>query len=513
MTHSDYRWPLSDKGWFKPLKAACARLPRNQVTREQALAVLAKLPPPLNSPCRFVAGMIRDVRATTQGELHAAFAGPEGALGGAERSLVHALLPDAFDADALAREQVATFDGPRFHLAPLETFDLMLHAGERFLTHWVMNPWHPLQDFVDYWASTLPHVEAQALDALMPGRRATRREQTLAWMQLLHCFRNPRGPQGQDSAASRLRDRLVAVLEQGAAGNPTLAALWQHAKSPQGRAPQAAVHRLPARVLHACTREAWKEQSGDSVAIVKPVARFDRPTTPTWSAMREVVDAYRALGFTDEIFDPARIDLVDVGDLTCSEFARFHWNYWSPQREAHYASDCDVVAYRYRLDLGSRLSICDNDEIRVELQLLHMVSDGGQSPSYELLVVPYLHLAPGLAGCDLHTVLCERQVVGHLFRERRLALVRAEHRSDCYALAGVRREGAEFFHMGRDADFIEHEAWQRPADDTIRPWNGKHRKGMSRVRPDLAHLHEMHGQRRNVDLERFRRAVMEQRAV
>lgn len=513
MTESVYRWPLSDAGWFKPLKAACAKLPRSQVTPEQALAVLEKVPPPLNTPCRFVAGMIRDVRATAQGELHAAFVGPDGALGGAERTLVRALLPAAFDADALAREQAAGFDGPRRHLAPLETFDLMLDAGERFLAHWVINPQHPLLDFIAYWTSALAHVDERALDAQVPGRRATRREQTLAWMQLLHYFRNPRGPQGQDSAASRLRDRLTAVLEQGAAGNPAIAALWQFAKSEQGRAPQVAVHRLPARVLHACSREAWKEQSGDSVAIVKPAARFERPGTPTWSAMREVVEAYRNLGFTDEVFDPGRIDLVDVGDLTCSEFARFHWNYWSPQREAHYASDCDVVAYRYRLDLGSRLSICANDEIRVELQLLHMISDGGQIPAYELLVIPYLHLAPGLDGCDLHTVLCERQVVGHLFRERRLALVRAERRSDCHALAGVRREGAEFFHMSRETDFIEHEAWQRPADDTIRPWNGQHRKGMSRVRSDLAYLHEMHGERRDVDLERFRSAVMQQRTI
>ena len=333
------------------------------------------------------------VGSSTAFDAYRHFPAEVGFLNGDERTLLHALLPDQFNADAWQRESEPTYLGPPSQFPPEMALRAMIDGGIGFLTCYAMNPHHPIQDFITYWAQTLPSLDEKAL------RERSTKQELLALFHLVAYFREPRGQQGETSMASSFQQQLAAVLNAGT-GNPAVDALWQFTNSTDGRRGPDFGAAIPDRVAFCPTRQP--------------------------DLMRRIANAFAELGFGNHLFDVDLIDIVDIGPLLNSRLARA-LRYDVAQTVNDWESaGCVVPAFCYQLHLQSALGVCGNGEIKCSIDLFQPIL-ADHAPNADLpriLMLATQKNAPKFTGGGFHELLCERQVALHLSSTAAITLAR-----------------------------------------------------------------------------------------
>ena len=362
-----------------------------------------------------------------------------GLLGGDERKLIKSLLPDKFDFTAWSAENSDGYVGPYRHFSPGEAWELMCLQGKAFISSSATNPFHPVQDFINYWQTSLPHLAEAVLSGgldVQPRRGVVEwqganirqhrssfiispkwlKRSTLEFFHALKYFREPRGYEGIESPARCFRDRVVQILEQGT-GNKVLDELWAFIGTAEGRT-SVNNEGLPPRIGFA----------GE----------------PRPEAMRWIVDAWREQGFSEEAFDPAKTRVVNAGRVIPSVLADVLGYKVNLQREAQDSpARLSIPAYHYRVDLHDRISL--KGDITWIIEILYVLSAPGTSFDAnrpQLLVIPRLR---GKLPCGggFHDALCERQVAYHLHSQHGFVLAKAESHLINEKIQLLEKEGTE----------------------------------------------------------------------
>lgn len=331
-----------------------------------------------------------------------------GFMDGMERDLFNYLLPPKFDVEAWRQEVSDNFAMGRTYLSPLESFNMMVEAGYGFMTHFVANPHHPIQDFVDYWAQTVPYFnfdepysKAQG-QQVKPKRKCENAKAAAKELcQVVRFFKEPRGLPQENSAAKRFRDKLFDVFEHGT-GNAIWDELWAQTAQPEGGHFEFESHRdgrQPERVL---------------------VGQKIQPRV-----LRQIHAAWQTLGYTAEVFEPERIRAVNAKRVLNHPLAA----------SLGYLRTDPVLAYHYVFAMDKQCVTSPKD-ISVDVHLLWVLpkQTADEANCLPIVAVFYAERFHEDYAWPVTDTLCSRHVSILLARQNNLYLSRP------YAEDPIRKE-------------------------------------------------------------------------
>lgn len=384
----------------------------------------------------------------TQGNFCSEF----GMFDGREREIVRALLPARFDVDTW-RQQAGVNSQDRGSFAgPLDVHEWMMEGGLAFLTAPMANPHDPVQDIVDYWRQTLPFLDELTLCGHGCLQMAT-------LMRVLYFFREPRGRDGDDTPARRFRDALVAVFDTGT-GNAALDRMWADVATPRERC----------RVLN------------DSLSLEPRVLLAAEPRP---RALREIHGAFQQASLIESAFDPDAVELVTLANVMSAQLAK-ELGYLSTYQVPDDAARVPIPACRYRIDFGTRLSVGQQPERALSLDLFQLQPAPGRPFDATLpqLLLVWTGERDDGATRDDHAALIERQIMEQLDRDFGLCLARSDtpREPGREKAPFLTRLGVERYWVipprRRSDYYIADSGYGQPGKRRWQPWPGKFPAGI-----------------------------------